>query len=378
MRVLVLAPSLKRLGGIQRYATTLIQALKDLCGKENVRLVSLHLPDGPGGPVARATAENAKLWFGMAALREGLAWRPDLVICAHVGIAPLGRLLRVVGVSPYWVIAYGIDVWGRLRARDHRALVCADRVIAISEFTRVQVVRLQGVRSVQTCLLPPCLDEQWMAEALSYSVVPRQHQRPVMLTVSRLSSSERYKGHDVVLEALHRVLKEVPNAMYVVVGDGDDRPRLEELSCSLGLAGAVRFQGAVTAEALKGWYRDCDVFLMPAQTVLDHSRPQGEGFGIVFLEAMAYGKPVIGPASGAPSEFIHHKQHGLLVDPQASEEVASALIELLNSPERAREMGAAARTWVAGEYSYAGFRERLGQLLESGGNELLGQEQCAS
>jgi phosphatidylinositol alpha-1,6-mannosyltransferase len=368
MKVLVLAPTLKSLGGIQRYVLTLICALEDLFGKEHVRVVALNLSDSatgvaPSGGVRAA----AKLRFVGASLCEATVWRPDLVICAHVGIAPLGQLLRMLGIAPYWVMAYGIDVWALLRARDHRALVSADRVVAISEFTRTQVVCLQGVRPERTCLLPPCLDAEWMAEALSYSILPRQQRRPTLLTVSRLSNLERYKGHDVVLQALAQVRRKIPEAFYVIVGDGDDRPRLENLSRKLGLTDTVRFEGAASAEALKTWYRDCDIFVMPARTVLDQSAPKGEGFGIVFLEAMAYGKPVIGPASGAPSEFIHHGQHGMLVNPEDETELASAITELLASPQRACEMGAAARYWVQREYSYAGFGARLRRLFESAG-----------
>jgi glycosyltransferase involved in cell wall biosynthesis len=379
VKVLILAPTLKSLGGIQRYVLTLICALEDLFGKEHIRLVTLNLSDDARDAASSGgVPTTAKLRFVVASLREAAVWRPDLIICAHVGIAPLGKLLRVLGIAPYWVMAYGIDVWAQLRARDHRGLVGADRVVTISEFTRTQVVRLQGVRPERTCLLPPCLDAEWMAEASSYSIIPRQQRRPTLLTVSRLSSAERYKGHDVVLQALVQVCREIPGALYVIVGDGDDRPRLETLSRQLGLTDAVRFEGAAPVETLKACYRDCDIFVMPARTVLDQSAPKGEGFGIVFLEAMAYGKPVIGPASGAPSEFIHHGEHGILVNPEDEQEVASALIELLASPQRACEMGAAARDWVQREYSYARFGERLRRLFAGASPKDLRKPQCAS
>lgn len=376
--MLILAPRMRGPGGIQRYVLTLTRAFEDLFGKEHVRFLSLNLPDEVSFPASRRTTVGAKLRFIAAVLREAVVWRPDLVVCAHVGVAPLGWLLRATAGASYWVMAHGIEVWGQLSALDHRSLAQADRVVAVSEFTRVQLVRSQGVLANRTCLLPPCLDTEWIAEALFHSAVPRQRQRPTLLTVSRLSSAECYKGHDVVLQAMQRVLSEVPDALYVIVGDGDDRPRLEELARSMHLTGAVRFSGAVSPEELNVCYRDCDIFIMPARTVLDKFAPKGEGFGIVFLEAMAHGKPVIGPASGAPSEFIHHEEHGLLVSPEDPEDVARAIIKLLTFPERTDEMGAAARDWVQREYSYARFGERLRMLFGGISLENLERVRCGS
>jgi len=103
---------------------------------------------------------------------------------------------------------------------------------------------------------------------------------------------------------------------------------------------------------------------MPARTELDAQVPRGEGFGIVFLEAMAHGKPVVGPRVGAPAEFIRSGEHGLLVDPTDSREVAEAIIELLEDPARARRMGDAAREWVVREFSFDRFCERLRGALQ--------------
>jgi len=166
-----------------------------------------------------------------------------------------------------------------------------------------------------------------------------------------------------VLRALPQVLKEIPNITYVIVGDGDDRPRLESLAQQLGVLDHVVFAGRVSNAELRAYYQNCEVFVMPAKTVLDDRSPKGEGFGIVFLEAMAFGKPVIGPNYGAPTEFIRHGEHGLLVNPESPEEVAEALIQLLSSPDLARQMGEAARQWVLQEYSYSRFRERLAKIL---------------
>ncbi|MFQ5874898.1 MAG: glycosyltransferase, partial [Dehalococcoidia bacterium] len=185
----------------------------------------------------------------------------------------------------------------------------------------------------------------------------------MVLTVGRLAASERYKGHDVVLQAMPTLLEEVPDVTYLVVGDGDDRARLERFAQELGVQDHVMFVGQATDAELAACYQACEAFVMPAQTVLNDHKPKGEGFGLVFLEAMGFGKPVVGPNHGAPTEFIRNGEHGFLVDPEDPEAVAQALARLLASPERAHRMGEAGREWVMCEYSYEGFRSRLGKLL---------------
>ena len=146
------------------------------------------------------------------------------------------------------------------------------------------------------------------------------------MTVARMSRSECYKGHDVVLRALPSVLGKISNLIYAVVGEGDDRPRLEALTKELGLSQYVVFTRRVTDSELVNLYQPSEVFLLPATTVIDEHNPKGEGFGIVYFEAMAFGIPVIGPNCGAPAEFIQHQRHGLLVDSEVPESVAEALL----------------------------------------------------
>ncbi len=131
----------------------------------------------------------------------------------------------------------------------------------------------------------------------------------------------------------------------------------------MGIADSVQFAGSVSPEELDVCYDRCSVFAMPARTELDARAPRGEGFGIVFLEAMAHGKPVIGPRVGAPAEFIRSGEHGLLVDPDKPGEIAQALIELLEDPVRARRMGEAGKEWVGREFTFERFCERLREAL---------------
>jgi phosphatidylinositol alpha-1,6-mannosyltransferase len=174
-----------------------------------------------------------------------------------------------------------------------------------------------------------------------------------------MAASERYKGHDVVLRALPSVIGKVPNLTYIIVGDGDDRPRLEGLARELGVADYVVFTGEIDDPELVALYKRSELFVLPARTVVTPANPKGEGFGIVFLEAMAFGKPVIGPRYGAPAELIKNGHNGLQVDPEDATAVAEALLELLANPDAARAMGKTGRDYVRAHYSYDSFRERL-------------------
>ncbi len=363
MKVLVLAPAMGATGGMQNYTKTLVRALEQILGKENVHLLTV-----PAEPQFSADGELSlspivKFRFLAASLSKAIFWRPQLVICAHVGVSPVGRIIQRATGAPYWVILHGIEVWGDIGSAKVRALCGAERLVAVSGFTFSVGRSRHGLSNANVSILPPSINvekEQDFRVSISSKPGPVA---PIVLTVGRLVASERYKGHDVMLDAWPAVLKRVPDAVYCIVGDGDDRPRLEARARKLEVTDSVRFAGAVSSDELRGWYHLCRVFAMPARIDLDPRAPRGEGFGIVFLEAMAHGKPVVGPRDGAPSEFIRSGEHGLLVNPADSAEVSNALVELLQNKERADVMGCAARAWVIQEFSEERFRRRLADIL---------------
>jgi phosphatidylinositol alpha-1,6-mannosyltransferase len=162
---------------------------------------------------------------------------------------------------------------------------------------------------------------------------------------------------------LPSVIAEEPRVAYVIVGDGDDRLRLESLARELGVSDHVVFTGEINDSELVALYQRGEVFVLPARTVLDSRNPKGEGFGIVFLEAMAFGKPVVGPKYGAPAEIIRDGQTGFLVDPEDPASVAGALSTLLANPAVALAMGKAGRNYVTANYSYGAFRDKLREAL---------------
>jgi phosphatidyl-myo-inositol dimannoside synthase len=351
-------------GGIQRYARKLICALRDLLGSSNVRSIALSEPHSNGQAKSRVPL-SARYNFARQAIWEAFYWSPDITICTHVSLSPISWFTKRFTGQPYWIVVHGIEVWRDLPLLRRVALAQADRVVVTSAYSQEQIVRLHGINSERLVTLPCMLDEALVGvepAKIDRSRYAADDQR-VILTVARMNSKERYKGHDVVLRALPSVLAEIPNLTYIIVGGGDDRPRLQRLAAELDVSNRVVFAGEVGDSELAALYLRSEIFVLPARTVINSCDPKGEGFGIVFLEAMAFGKPVIGPNYGAPAELIRDRENGLLVDPQDPMAVKEALLELLTKPELGRAMGSAASEWVRKYYSSGCFRERLRDTL---------------
>jgi phosphatidyl-myo-inositol dimannoside synthase len=360
-KVLVLSPSLQSIGGVQSYTRTLASALEEILGAGCVRLLTVGAESQPRRDGTVALKTSVKLRFAVHAFSTAIVWRPELVIATHIGVAPVARLIKKYTKIPYWLVLHGIEVWGKLPPVKGHALRTAAKYVALTRFSLDATVVRHALDKPAAVLLPPPLAIR--AQPGSSDSGSSHMAAPVVLTVGRLAAAERYKGHDIMLEAWPAVLSRVPGAQYWIVGDGDDRARLESRAQELGVAGSVRFAGALSGDRLSEAYQRCSIFAMPARTELQGDTTEGEGFGIVFLEAMAQGKPVVGPRNGAPAEFICSGEHGLLVDPSDRAEIAEAIIRLLEDPERRRRMGENAREWVAREFTRENFVARLRQAL---------------
>jgi glycosyltransferase involved in cell wall biosynthesis len=169
----------------------------------------------------------------------------------------------------------------------------------------------------------------------------------VILTVGRISSSEGYKGHDRIIRALPEVIAQVPNAIYLIAGAGDDKQRLEQFAAERGLTGRVVFAGHVPDGELADYYALADLYTMPST---------GEGFGIVFLEAAACGLPVVAGNADGSVDALAEGQIGCLVDPEAHGQVTSALIRALQGELAANAAGVQ-------RFSFGNFAQHVDQLV---------------
>ena len=369
MRIVILATELSPMtGGIQRYTQALALAAAKVVGPTKV----LVLPFNGTYPAAQSEYMlNDKLarlqrlwgvvprrWVHAFHLRRLLAeFQPDLIICNHVELAAHGWRAKQQSGTPYWVVAYGIEVWGDIPRGQAAALGKADSVVAISKVTH-EILAAKGILRHKIEMLYYGFDMNMFSPKAE-----RRSAAPVLLTVCRLDAGERYKGYDAVVELMPDLLKEFPALRYRIVGDGTDRPRVEALARRLGVDAQVEITGFVRAvDKIVDEYCRSTIFVMPS-AFEGGSQPRGEGFGFVYLEAAACGKPVIAAKGGGAAEAVADGETGLLVDAAKQDELRSAIQRLLRSPEEAQRMGAAGRLRVTKLFSKERFEERFAELL---------------
>ena len=175
-----------------------------------------------------------------------------------------------------------------------------------------------------------------------------------MLIVGRLSSEQQHKGHDHLLEAMPRILSAVPDTQLLIAGGGDDRERLERKARDLRIVNSVIFTGWVDEGQLHRLYERCALFVMPSE---------GDGFGIVFLEAMMHGKPCVGLKSGSAAEVFEDGMSGILVDREDREDMAGRLVSLLRDDEHRSRMGQAASNRYRRHFRHEHYARRLESIL---------------
>ncbi len=180
--------------------------------------------------------------------------------------------------------------------------------------------------------------------------------RRVLLTVGRL---QRRKGHDVLIRSLPEIRRRVPDVLYAIVGDGEERQSLERLARRLGLEDSVRFMGEVDDAALVDCYRQCDLFVLPNREIAGDI----EGFGLVLLEAQACGRPVVAGDSGGTRETMDPGRTGVLVACDDSRELAGRLVELLGDRSRLEAMGTAGREWVERRFGWDASARRAAEVF---------------
>jgi len=308
-------------GGIARYNRDLFAALSG-AGAEILVLPRLGDASGhvlPPG-VSQRPAVFGQLKFSMAALWAAWRFRPvDVVFCGHVFMAPLAFVLARLLGAHYWLQAHGTDIWGQRQDRVRRSIEAADMVTTVSRATRRILLQWVDIPPERVRVLPNTVGEQFSPGPPSEKLRSRLAlgPGPILLTVGRLSSSERYKGHEQVFASLPALRAEYPTMIHAVAGEGDDRARLEARAAELaGTPDAVRFLGYVPDEELPDLYRLADLFVMPSTD---------EGFGIVYLEAAACGLRVVGGAGGGSGDAIPDFRVGLTVDPRDQEALIAAI-----------------------------------------------------
>lgn len=350
-------------GGIQYVNRELLRMLAEFAWEVPSEVEVFSLNDLPAGLPEGAELPAGFRWHAFDRRRVAMVWelekrlwsaQPHLVLFTHAHLARLAGLVRLAARrARIGVLGHGVEVWKKLGAQTSYGLRLADAVVAPSEFTRTKLIEANGVRPERATVIAHGLSEEWV-NTFSRSARPRVA-GTTLLSVTRLVHSDVRKGVDAVLRAMPEILRRCPEARYVIAGDGNDRATLEQLAAKLGIAERVEFRGELSREALCRAYQEADVFVLPSQT---------EGFGIVYLEAMYSGLPVMAARAGGAPNVVEDGVTGILVAPGDEKQLVSAVSGLLLVPEERRKLGAAGRKLVEEKYLFAHFAARWQRWME--------------
>ncbi len=372
MNILLVVNHWAPTGGIERMCTETVSAFAG--AGADVTIWAVHdceprtinnrtaIPLAPKGKPFRFLYFN-RLWarqLEMRIRREAL--RFDLIVVGHIYLLqPTIFGLDSAARPPVWVWAYGLEVWGEFGRSNLMMAAHAQKVLSISRFTSDQIS--YAVPPDRISLIPPAVDLDLFKPADNLESIDRDS----LLIVGRLSKQEQYKGHDALIRLLPKMSRSLSRPIHLrIVGDGDDRPRLERLAKDVAVEEQVHFLGSVSLDDLVREYQRCAVFALPSILTRHPTGPwTGEGFGIVYLEAQACGRPIVASIHGGAPETLKNGETGHAVDPLQDDEILAAVSDILSDPVKGARMGREARAFMETAFSSQRFHSQLTALLNA-------------
>jgi len=315
-------------GGIAQYNRDLLTAL---CSHPRVSSATALVRLAPGAlePLpARlhfiTEAAGSKRRFVRHAFKLASQQPFDLVICGHINLLPIAYAVQLAVRAPMALVVYGIEVWQAPRSPLLRALAAQLKsYISISHISSTRFAEWAGFRNPSAFILPNAINLGEYGPGPRSVELARKYNlagKKVLLTLGRMDAAERYKGFDEILDVMPQLLQEEPRLVYVAAGDGTDRARLMEKAHALKLQDHVLFPGRIGLAEKADLYRAADAFAMPGR---------GEGFGFVFLEALACGIPVVASTLDGSREAVREGMLGAMVDPDNQAHLKDALLKAI-------------------------------------------------
>ena len=352
-------------GGIEKVCQVAGKALSEIVAQGHGRYFHFALNDKASDLAERYVNRSSffpfsgqKIRYAAAAVSRGL--RCDLVVLSHIHLLPIGGLIKLLSPkTKVLLIAHGIEVWKPLPSWKTHLLRRLDAVLAVSEFTMQKMLSFFGLEPKKCIVLNNCLDPYLQPDPLATQKAVALRKRfglsqedLVLFTLTRLKSTEQYKGYDQVIRCLPDVLTRYPNVKYLIAGkyDETEKQRLDQLIADTGISDKVHFAGFVRDEEIPAYFSFADVYVMPSS---------GEGFGIVFIEALYYGKPVIAGNQDGSVDALNKGRFGLLVNPNDSAALTSAILSVLKKPAEMIPSPAD----VLAKFGYDTYRSQLAGII---------------
>ena len=301
---------------------------------------------------------NNRFNFLCAAFKKGVD--SHQVILSHINLLTFGYIIKLFSPTTKLIlIAHGIEVWGILPWWKRKMLLRCDLILPVSDFTKMKMATQNQLPEEKMKVINNCLDP--FLSPILHTSKQQQLQHTygieandiVLLTLTRLASTEKYKGYDLVIQAIHDLKEKLPTIKYLIVGKYDmaEKERLDKMIDRLNLQQQIIITGFIPDEALPSHYNLADLFIMPSQK---------EGFGIVFIEAMFYGKPVIAGNMDGSVDALHNGEFGFLVNPTSQQEITNAIIEVTSNYNKYVPEHAAVMKY----FGFDVYKEKLKEIIE--------------
>ena len=297
--------------------------------------------------------------FAVKSIKEGI--KSKVVILSHINLLSVGYLIKLLSPKTKLVLfAHGIEIWKPLSFLKKKMLLKCNQVWAVSNFTNDKIKELGYVTNDKSVVLNNCLDPYLQKDnndSKSNELLSRYNISKddfILLTLTRLNSAEKYKGYDKVLECLQGLINEYPHLRYLIIGkyDDEEKARMDKMIDSMNLQHAVVFTGYIAEEELSAHYHLADLYIMPSL---------GEGFGIVFIEAMYNNVPVIAGNKDGSIDALLNGKLGLLVNPDDPEEITLAIKKVINNKSSFKPD----QTLLMQNFSYEVYKEKIQAALKN-------------
>lgn len=347
-------------GGLEKFNRAFMKALNDISLEEKFELfvMSSHDSEQDDKYITKEKFKGYsgnKIVFTLNCIIQ--AKKMDIVFIGHINLAPVALLLKLFNPKiKLYLIGHGIEIWSKQILFKKLFLKISDKILAVSNFTKKQIISNNGINKNKIIVFPNTLDP--------YFNLPNKFGKPnylqkryginektkVILTVTRINKNELYKGYDKVLEALPEIINILPNIKYILAGKYDvyEEQRIKEKVKRLGLEKHFILTGFIKEEELTDHYMLADVFILPSNQ---------EGFGIVFIEASACGTPVIAGNKDGSVDALLNGKTGKLVDSDSLYQIKKAIIDIIEYPVTNNQ------DLVIENFGYNQFKKRLKEIL---------------
>ncbi len=352
--IFIYLKSFSQTGGIETFNQKFIKALEENLEVNNAKVTIISLYDKQNDYKSNSEKINFLGFNGnkLAALRALIrfAKKDTMIFYGHINLVPFANLLYLLNLNKKAkFIIHGIDAWYRFPLK-RRFLMNKFSYLSVSNYTKKVFAEKNDIDPSKIVVFPNCID---VDESPHISNSPYNKNKFNILSVTRLDTDDNYKGIDSIIKTLSVLKEKIPNIQYTVIGKGNDKERLVDLANKLGVQKYVEFKGFV--EQIEPYYEHCDVFALPSK---------GEGFGIVYIEAMKYHKPCIACNAGGATDVVLDDKTGFLCEYDDCKCLAEKILSLYTNRALAEKFGENGYKHLVENFTFEQFKNRLRNITQ--------------